>query len=158
MANENNVNKAKKIYATMVKALRKKDWKFDEKEDELLIVSGCKGDDLAIPFVFKVDPMRDCLTFRSPIPVTFSEEKRVEGAVATCVANRGMVFGHFDYDIEDGEISYTMSDSYLDCEVGEDFFMNMMMVAINTTDRYNDRFAALASGVIDIKKFIEMEG
>ena len=156
--NSEKMMKARQVYATMIKALNKAEWHFEEHEEDLTIVSGYTGDDFPIKYIMRVDPKRDCVSFRSAPFVTFPEDKRIDGAVATCVANCGMVFGHFDYDINDGEICYVMSDSYLDCEVGVEFFMDMMATAVTTSDRYNDRFMMLAKGLIDIQKFIELEG
>lgn len=151
------LQKAKIIFKTMVQALKKADWKFDEHEDDLVIVSGYTGDDFPIRYIMCVDPKRDCVTFRSDNIVTFPENLRIEGALATCVANCGMVFGHFDYDIDDGKLVYTMSDSYADCDVGDEFFMRMMGTAVSTVDHYNDKFMMLAKGIIDIKKFIDAD-
>ncbi|MGN0812258.1 MAG: YbjN domain-containing protein [Candidatus Coproplasma sp.] len=147
---------AKKVYATMVRALKAKDWKFREEAEKLTIVSSCSGDDIDMNFIIEVDAEREVITFLSPMPFKTPEDKRVDMAIAVCVANYGMVNGSFDFDINDGEIRFRLTTSYCGCEVGEPFFMDMMSTALSTTDRYNDRFMMLAKGMMTLEKFIEM--
>ena len=149
--------KAKRIYDTMVKALNAKEWHFDEKPEDLTIVSGYTGDDLPIRFIIHIDEKREAIRFLSPMPFTFPEDKRIDAAVAVCVANDGMVNGSFDLDLDDGQVSFRLTTSYCGCEIGEDFFMDMMGTALTTADHYNDRFFALAKGLITLQKFIEQE-
>lgn len=156
MADEKQT-KAKKIYATMVSALEDEKWRFDVKEDELKIVSGATGEDLSMRFTVTVDAKREVIQFLSPLPFNMAEDKRIDAAIAVCVANYGIVNGSFDYDMRDGEIRYRLTTSYVDCEVGKGFFMNMMLTALNTTDRYNDRFLMLSKGTITLEKFIELD-
>ena len=104
-----------------------------------------------------MDPVRECLTFYTNKFAFFADDKLVDAAYATVVANHGLVFGHFDLDLSDGSITYTMSDSYKDSELGEGFFLFMLSAALPITDRYNDKFFMLSKGMIDLKKFIELE-
>lgn len=156
MADEQQI-KAKKIYSTMVSALKKSDWHFAEEENELMIISSFTGDDFPIKYIIRVDADREVIQFLAPMPFSMAEDKRVDGAIAVCVANYGMVNGSFDYNINDGEISFRLTTSYVGCEIGEDFFMNMMVVALSTTDRYNDKFLMLSKGVITVQQFVESE-
>lgn len=157
MADEQQIIKAKKIYATMVSALKKSEWKFEEHEDELTIVSGFSGDDFPIRFYICVDAERKVIQFIGSIGFNMSEDKRVDGAIAVCVANYGLVNGSFDYDINDGEIRFRLTTSYVGCEIGEEFVMHMMVVALSTTDKYNDKFLMLSKGVITLQQFIESD-
>lgn len=147
---------AKKVYATMVRALKAKDWHFREDAEKLTIVSSCTGDDIDMNFIIEVDADREVITFLSSMPFKAPEEKRVDVAIAVCVANYGMVNGSFDFDINDGEIRFRLTTSYCGCEIGEPFFMDMMSTALNTVDRYNDRFLMLAKGLMTLEQFIEL--
>ena len=153
-----NLAKAVKIYQQMVTALRAKKWEFEEHEKDLLIISGCVGEDFPIQFLFRVDPERDSISFHTSKFARFSEEKLVDAAYATIVANHGLPFGVFDLDLNDGSIFYTMTSSYAGVEFSEDFFANMLAIAISTTDKYNDKFIMLSKGMINLQQFIESEG
>lgn len=148
---------AKKIYATMVQALKNKDWHFEEREEDLMIISNYQGEDIPIKFLIEVNSDKEVIRFLSPMPFHVGEDKRVDVALAVCVANYGMVNGSFDYDLNDGEIRFRLTTSYCGCEVGEDFFMDMMATALLTTDKYNDKFLMLSKGMITIQQFIEQD-
>lgn len=155
MADAKKQAKAKKVYKDMVKALKAKKWHFTEKEEELTIVSNYRGDDLLVNFVIRIDAEREVIQFLSPFDFKINQSKRVDAAVAVCVANYGLVNGSFDMDISDGEIRYRLTTSYCDCDLGKDFFYDMMATAVLTTDKYNDRFKMLNDGNMTLQQFIE---
>ena len=151
------MKRAKEVYQLLKATLDKGEWEYVAKDEDLVIVSGCTGDDFPIKFIFRVDPQRECLTFHTSDFATFTDENFIDGALATCVANHGLVFGHFDYDVSDNTVCYTMSNSILGTEFNEIFFIDMLNTAVNTVDRYNDRFIMLSKGLIDIHKFIDLD-
>ena len=101
---------------------------------------------------------RQVLRILSPIPVRMPEEKRVEGAIATCVANYGMINGAFDYDMRDGEIRFRLSSGYHNTNLDTEVITYMIACSLSTIDRYNDRFYALAKGMTSLDEFIKNEG
>ena len=147
--------KAEKVYKTMVKALKDKNWHFEEREQDLTIVSNYSGDDIPVRFIIRIDAGREVIQYLSPLPFKIDESKRVDAAVAVCVANYGLVNGSFDMDISDGEIRYRLTTSFYDCDLGKDFFYNMMATAVLTTDKYNDWFKRLNDGTMTLQQFIE---
>ena len=157
MAEEMNMQKAKQVYNTLIKMLDTRDWKYEKHEEDLLIKSGIKGDDLPIEFIVFVKPKNQVVQFLSRLPFNMPEDKRVDGALAVCVANYGLVDGSFDYDLSDGEIRYRLTSSYRESTLGEDLFEYMIMVAASTVDEYNDKFFMLAKGMMGIQQFIEQE-
>ena len=157
MSEELDMQQAKKVFDTLVNMLDSKGWSYDKHEDKLLITSGVKGDDFPIEFIVLVQPNNQVVQFISRLPFTIPEEKRVDGAIAVCVANFGLVDGSFDYDVSDGELRYRLTSSYRESTLGEELFEYMIMVAANTVDRYNDRFFMLSKGMIDIQRFMEMD-
>ncbi len=147
----------KEVYKAMVKALRAQDWKFEEHEEDLVIVSNYQGDDIPIQFLIEVDSEREVIRFLAPMRFEVSEEKRIEMALAVTVANYGLVNGSFDYDLRDGEIRFRLTTSFTDCKVGEGFFMDMMATALFTTDKYNDKFLMISKGAMSLQQFMEEE-
>ena len=151
------LKKAQEVYDLLKATLDKHEWEYDAKDEDLALISGCTGDDFPIKFYFRADPQRECLTFHTSDFATFTDENFIDGALATCVANRGLIFGHFEYDITDNTVCYTMSNSFVGTEFEEAFFLDMLNTAVNTVDKYNDRFIMLSKGLIDIHKFIELD-
>ena len=155
---EENMKWAKDVFSTLVKMLDAKDWKYSKDEENLVIKSGVKGDDLPIDFIVAVDAERELVRFMSKLPFNMPEEKRIDGAIAVCVANNGMVNGNFDYDINDGEIIFRLVSSFKSGSIlSEELFNYMIMVSAFTVDRYNDKFFMIAKGALTIQQFIEEE-
>lgn len=158
MSEVNKTDYAKKVFATMVKMLDERDWNYEKDEENLVIHSGVKGDDLPVEFIVAVDSEREVVRFLSKLPFAMPEDKRIDGALAVCVANNGMVNGSFDYDINDGEIVFRLTTSFKSESVlSEDLFEYMIMVSASTVDRYNDKFFMLAKGMMTIQQFIEQD-
>ena len=157
MAEEMNMQKAKEVFDTLVNMLDTRDWKYEKHEDKLLIKSGVKGDDLPIEFIVVVKPRNEVVQFISALPFNMPEDKRVDGAIAVCVANYGLVDGSFDYDLRDGEIIFRLTSSYRESKLGEDLFEYMIMCAASTVDQYNDKFFMIAKGMMSIEQFLEQE-
>ena len=151
------LQQAKQVYDSLVNMLESRNWKFEKFENDLVIRSGIKGDDLPIEFIMFVKPKNQVVQFISKLPFNMPEDKRVEGAIAVSVANYGLVDGSFDYDISDGEIRYRLTSSYRESILSDDHFEYMIMCAASTVDDYNDRLFMLAKGMIDVEKFIELE-
>ena len=82
--------KAQRVYKTMVKALKGKNWHFEEREQDLTIVSNYTGDDLPVKFIIRVDAEREVIQYLSPLPFKMEESKRVDAAVAVCVFPRAL--------------------------------------------------------------------
>jgi hypothetical protein len=101
MANEINMQKAKEVFGTLVRMLDTRDWKYEKHEEKLLIRSGIKGEDLPVEFIVLVNPKNEVVQFISTMPFNMPEDKRVDGAIAVCAANYGLVDGSFDYDLRD---------------------------------------------------------
>lgn len=164
MAEEINMKNAKEVFDTLVKALNDLDWKFRKNEDDLVIISGAKGDDIPIDFIVKVNPKNEVVQFLSKLPFNMPEDKRVDGAIAVCVANYTLIDGSFAYDMRDGKILFKMTSSYRGSIFSEnvifitkDLFEYMIAVAISTVDHYNDKFLMIAKGRMTVQQFIEQE-
>ena len=158
MAQDVNMAKARDVFDGIVSMLDTRDWKYEKFEDDLLIRSGIKGDDLPVEFILFVKPQNQVVQFISKLPFNIPEDKRVDAAIAVSVANYGLVDGSFDYDINDGEIRYRLTSSYRDSYLSHDLFEYMIMCAASTVDQYNDRFFMLAKGMMTIQQFIEQDG
>lgn len=155
MSSEVNMELAKRTFDTLVNMFETRNLKYDKNEEELIVRSGIKGDDLPIDFIVVVKPKNEVVQFLSKLPFNMPEDKVIDGAIAASAANYGLVDGSFDYNIMDGSIIFRLTSSYRDSILSEDLFEYMIMVSAATIDEYNDKFFMLAKGMIDIQKFIE---
>lgn len=155
MANENKLENAMLAYRTVCSALDARDWKYERDNDKLLVHFGVNGDDIPMQFVIMVDADRQLIRLMSPMPYKIGEEKRMEGAIATCAVGWKMADGSFDYDLSDGSIVFRMTASFRESSIGEGLIQYLISCACAMVDEYNDKFLALEKGAISISDFLE---
>ena len=152
---EIKMERAKKAYATLCEALDARNWKYEKVDDELLVHFSVNGDDLPIQYIIFVDVDRQLIRLLSHMSFDMSEDKRIDGAIATCHATYGLRDGSFDYDLSDGKIVYRMTSAFLDNEVPVSVIQYMIDFTGAVVDKYNDKFFALNKGFLTIEKFLE---
>lgn len=157
MANEKELKQAKSLFDSICKMMDKNELHYKKDEEKLIISCMIHGDDIPMDIIFAVRPEAQVVSLLSPMPFKMPEDKRVEGAVATSIANYGLVNGTFDYDINDGEIRFRMVSAFRESILSEELFEYMLIVSVHTIDDYNDRFLMLAKGMWTIEQFIEWE-
>ena len=148
---------AKRAYATVIAMMDNDNLKYSRDDENLRIELGFNTDDLDVNVKFMIDEERELVRIFSFLPFKFPEDKRIEGAVATCVANHGMVNGSFDYDFSDGEILFKLVNSYQGDCFSEEAARYMLSVVVSTVDNYNDRFFARAKGMMSLSDFVDKE-
>ena len=148
---------AKDLYDRMCKYLEEKGWKFKKEEDDLIIHFMISGDDIPMIMILKIDSDRELVRLTSPLPFSFDEDKRIDGAVATCYVSNKLADGSFDYDISDGSVAFRITASFANSDIGMDLIKYMIGCSSLTVDEYNDKFLALTKGLISITDFISEE-
>ena len=156
MTEEQKLQNARQIYQTMCSALDSYHWNYEKNEEKLTITCSARGDDLPVELTAVVDAGRQLTMVLSQLPVTVPEDKRIDTALAVCVANDMMVHVSFDLDMSSGRIYFRMSNSFIDSQPGEELFFYLILCTCKMVDEYNDRFLMLAKDMIDLKKFIEL--
>ena len=154
MADENKIASAKKVYDTLCTAIENRGWHFGKDEEKLVVHFDVSGEDIPMRFIIVVDAQRQLVRLMSPMAFKMSENKRMDGAIATCVASYGLADGSFDFDLEDGTIVFRMTASFLESTIGEGLFQYMISCACAVVDRYNDKFLAIDKGLMSISDFI----
>ena len=157
MADEKVMKQAQSVYETICKTLASRDWNFTRHDDKLMINCGARGEDLPMDIFIIVNPQAQVVSLISPMPFKIGEDKRVDAALAVCVANYGLVNGTFGYDLADGEIRFRIVSSFRESILSEELFNYMVLVAASTIDDYNDKFLMVSKGMLTIQQFIEWE-
>lgn len=158
MIDEKKLELAKQVYATLCAAIDKREWNYQKDEEELVAYFGVNGDDIPMQFILVVDAERQLIRVMSPLPFKMSEAKRMEGAIATCVASYGMADGNFDYDMSDGTIVFRMTASFRESLIGEGLFQYLISCSCAMVDEYNDQFLAIDKDLISITDFLAKRG
>lgn len=156
MADE-KLERAQKVYETLCATLDKHEWHYQKNEERLSIECGAQGEDLPMEFTIRVDTERQLIMLLSHLPFVISEDKRLDVAIATSIANNGLVDGSFDFDITDGHMFFRMTSSFIESDIGSELFTYMLMVSCRTIDDYNDRFLMLGKGMMSIEDFMRKE-
>ncbi|MBR2971274.1 MAG: YbjN domain-containing protein [Clostridia bacterium] len=150
---------AQRVYKSIINMLDSRDWKYERHDEDLLIKSGIKGEDLPIEFILFVDAERELIRLLSKLPFSIPEDKRVDAAVAVCAANNCMINGCFDFDMNDGDLSFRLVSSYKSGSVlSDDLLEYMILVSASTIDKYNDKFFMLGKGMLTAEQFLKQEG
>ncbi len=155
MATDKELKLAKEAYATLCKTFDERGWKFTKHEDDLVITLGIKGEDIPMDFMVQCDVDRQLVKVISFLPFKISEEKRIEGAIATSYANYQLADGCFGYNLGDGTVYFKMTSSFRESLIGAELFDYMVGCASFTVDRYNDQLLMLSKGLLSIEEFIK---
>lgn len=155
---EKTMKQAQTVYETACKALDDMQWKYTRHDEDLTLVSGARGEDLPMDIVIVVNPKSQVVCAYSPLPYKISEEKRVDGALAICMANFGMINGSFDYEISTGEIRFRITTSYRESILSEELIKYMVVITASTVDEYNDKFLMISKGMMSLQDFAKWEG
>lgn len=154
MADDLKMARAKDVYESLCDAIDRRKWHYTKEEDRLLVRFGVIGKDIPMQFVMVVDADRQLVRLFSPMPFKMSENKRIEGAIATAVATYELADGSFDYSLGDGTIAFRMTASFRESTIGEGLFQYMISCSCAVVDEFNDKFLAIEKGVMSIGDFI----
>lgn len=155
MNSDKQLRRAEVTYRNLCKALDKIDCKYEKSDDKLSVQFTANGNDIPMPCLMHVDPVRQQISLLSVIPVTVEQDKRCELAIATSYANYNLADGNFDLDLERGTITFRVTSSFRDSVINNNLFYYMVQCAGAVVDKYNDKFMALNKGEMTIEEFIE---
>ena len=161
MANvsQEQLARAKQVYATIKQVMDSHNWSYDENEDELYIKTGVKGEDLPMGFIVEVIADREIVRFMSLLPVEIPEDKRIDTAIAMCKINEGFVNGNFDYDIKQGHVYYRRAVCYRgDPMPKASVYDYLIDYSLSVVDDYNDKLADFAEGKITFEQLMQTIG
>lgn len=153
MTDEYKLKNAKTVFATMCSMFDKNDWRYEKDEEKLTAQFNVSGEDIPMRFVAFIDVDRQLIRVISVLPFKFAEDKRVEGAIATCQANYKIADGSFDYNFDDGTVVFRMTTSFRDSLISEDLIGYMIQFSCLIVDKYNDRFLMISKGLLKIEDF-----
>lgn len=156
MAQWQDLGLAKATFATLCRALDNKEWKYDADHEALRLHCGVRGDDLPMDLNFTVDSNRMLIIMTSHLPYVIPEDKRLEVAIAVSLVNNMLAHGCFDYDIQEGNIFYRMTNCFIESQVGEELFEYLLNAACHVVDEYNDKFLMLGKGMLSLEQFMQM--
>lgn len=155
MAEQQRSKNADVVFKTVCETLDGRLWKYDKHPEDLVVHFTVSGDDIPMEFVVYIDSERELVRMMSQLPFSFSEEKRVEGAIATCRATYKLVDGSFDYDFKTGRVLFRMTSSFCGSLISKELIEYMIDCSCYIIDEYNDKFLMIDKGVLSIEDFFK---
>ncbi len=155
MADEKMIKEAKKVYKTLCDTLDLIGWTYDRHDDDFIVTLGVNGDDLPMNFVLGIDPDSQLIRCLSRLPVQFTAENMVAGAIVCAHATWRLIDGSFDLNISNGNVTFRMNASYADSLISTELIRYLIATACNTIDGYNDGIALVANGSMTIEEFMK---
>lgn len=142
-------------YTAIRNALDARKWNYETDDEQKLVHFSVNGDDLPMQLIVFADEDRQLVRLLSPLPFHMTEDKRMEGTIATCHATYGLTDGSFDYDLSNGRISFRMTAPFHGEKISEEVICYLIDFACTVVDKYNDKFFALNKGYIKIEDFLK---
>lgn len=157
MAEEQRNKNAETVFQTLCETLDDRNWKYDKHPEDFVVHFIVSGDDIPMEFVVFIDPEKELVRMLSRLPFAFGEEKRVEGAIATCQATFKLVDGSFDYDFKTGRILFRLTSSFRGSLISKELIAYMIDCACYTVDEYNDKFLMIEKGMLSLEDFLKQD-
>ncbi len=152
---ENMNNDEQNVFELLCSYMDENDIKYDRKDEDNAVFLGVNGDDLPMGFGIRVIDGAEIIKIYSPLPIVFKDDKKVDGALATCFINFKLAFGSFQFNYKDGTVLFVMSNSYAGSLLSKSIFHYIIGAAISVVDRYNDRLAEIANGDMSLEEFVK---
>ena len=146
-------SEAKALYGTLCNTLDNMKWTYNREEENLIIRTSAVGDDLSIKIMIKIDSERQVMYLKSPMPFPIPEQTRDTMAKAIIMANYSMLNGSFEFDFSDGYLAFKMVIPYMESIISEAVCKYMIVLSCSMTDKFNDKFQALAEGRMTLAEF-----
>ena len=116
--------------------LKKQDWQFSKLEDKNVLLFGIGGKNGNFQCVADVNEEEQKFIFFSICGANAPLEKRSEVLGLLNQLNYTLFLGHFDMDVEDGEIRYKTSILYKHITPNTDLIDQIIMTSIVAMDTY----------------------
>lgn len=155
MADQKQIKNAETVFNTLCETLDDRKWKYDKIPERSLVHFIVGGDDIPMEFIVYIDSEKELVRMMSQMPFAFGEEKRLEGAIATCQATNKLLDGSFDYDYQTGKILFRITSSFRGSLISKDLLEYMIDCSCYTVDEFNDKFLMIEKGVLSLEDFLK---
>ena len=149
----NKEMEARALYKTLCQTLDNMKWHYNKEEENFTIRTSAVGDDLSMKLLIKIDVDRQVMYLKSPMPFSIPERTHDTMAKAILLANYSMLNGSFEFDFSDGWLAFKMVVPYMGSIISEEVCKYMIVLSCSMTDKYNDKFQAVAEGRMTLTEF-----
>ena len=144
------MNYEQENYEALCRALDGRNLKYKKEDDQYIISISFSTNDFQVDILGRIIERIESAYFRSELPFIVKEDKRIEVAIAINAINNMIVYGSFDYDFDNGKITYRLTAPYTQTVLSEAIYDKAIGLTVQTVDKYNDTLFALSSGFISL--------
>ncbi|MDE6690408.1 MAG: YbjN domain-containing protein, partial [Clostridia bacterium] len=127
---------AQKNYRTLLEAVEANNWICGQDDAALKIDYGVNGDYFKMKFIIKVEAEKQLVILNSELPCKFPREKSGIAAMVICTANYALADGRFDFNLDNGSISFKMTENYRGSLLSKEAFMYLLNYSVWAIDKF----------------------
>ncbi len=155
MNEEMHTIRAEEVYQTLCSFLDRQGWTYEKHRKNFAVSLGINYKDIGIKCLFVIDAKRQVIRFMSPMDFKMSENKRIDGAIATCLISNKLFIGNFDYNFSEGDIVFRMTEFFIKNDIGEGLFDEMIDRSCTIISAFYHDFLAISKGEMELDEFIQ---
>ena len=148
-------SEAKIVYGTICSALDNRKWHYNKEEDNLIIRTSVRGEDLSMNLYIKVDADRSVMYLKSAMPFETPRNRIDDMMRMVTIANWAMLNGMFEMDINDGYVGFKMVAPFMQSIISEKLCNYMIDLSCRMIDKFNDKFLAVLQDKMTMEQFVE---
>lgn len=114
------------MYHQLLKALDAMDWKYSCDESRLEVRYRVSNENITMDIIVAVRPDTKLLCFLSILPFNIPEDKQVDAILAACHASRGLLSGHFYFNVENRKLVFICASLFPDGQIEPQWFTRQM--------------------------------
>ena len=146
-------SEAKVMFNTLCQTLDNMNWRYEKDAQNLVVRTSAVGQGLSMKLNLHVDADRQVMYLKSPMPFAIPQNVYDTVAKAAIIANYSMLNGSFEFDFDTGYLGFKMVVPYMESILSEKVCHYLIILSCNMTDKFNNKFQALAEGRMSVSEF-----
>ena len=143
---DTNKTLATKNYRTLLEAVEANKWKCGNDDSALKISYGVHGDNLHMDFTISVLPEKQLISLRSDLPCKFPPKMTAIGSMVICAINYALSDGRFEFDIDNGSVSFIMTENCHGSLLSQEGFIYILNYSVWAVDKFYKQINDVISG------------
>ncbi len=154
MMNKQKELEAQNILQKFVELLDENELVYETSDDELAVSLAIKDGDFFAELYFIPHVENETVMMISPLDFNVPEERMRDMAVAVSYLNNHIVNGFFDYDIEDGKLSFRTTIPYQRSKISQTVLACSMLINFVSVREYHELLKDLARNQMSLNEFL----
>lgn len=132
------------LHAAVMDYLSGRNWPYEDHDG--VIVTPVLAKSGSWTAIFEIRDDDQVLIVSSLVPVSVPVDRRTDVALYIARANLGLMIGHFEINLDDGEVRFRTSVDVAGAELSEPLIDHLFLANVVGVDRYLDGLRAVIEG------------